>query len=325
MEDVTRLINGNNCAVIMDSAVYNLFPGIADVISRQCLLLLSAGEETKTLEIVKNIYDFLVNCKIGRSSLVFVIGGGTITDVAAYAVSSFKRGCRLSLIPTTLLGMIDAAIGGKTAINFGSAKNLIGSFYPAHNVLIVPDFLKTLPEKELKNGLAEMLKLRFIIPKLTELPQASRMAPDAGLIMEYAKAKLTICEQDPYDLSNRRMLNLGHTFGHVLESYTNYSYPHGEAVIWGIAVAAGISCKLQLIDNNTKERIISILLSYGFQTTLDAAMKSDFLKAFPLLINHDKKGQDNKLALILFNADHQTIIRENIPVENVVTFLPDCI
>ncbi len=323
--DIRALLSGSLCPIIMDSIAYELHKDIFTPDCKQQILLLPAGEEHKSQETVTRIYHFLLECNVSRNTEVFAIGGGTITDVVAYAVSTFKRGCRLILIPSTLLGMIDASVGGKTAINHNAVKNLIGTFYPAQKVMIVPELLHSLSDAELQNGLAEMLKLRFILPDLPDPDFRQHTYPTIELILEYAKAKLNICTHDLDDLGNRRLLNLGHTFGHILESSADYSIPHGEAVIWGIAVAAGISKKLGLITNAVSKRIIAGLKQHGFQTELDSVQRDSFIAAFPELIMQDKKKASDMLTLVLFKDSAQVAVFDNIPLQSVIELLPKCI
>lgn len=323
LHDVKSLLTHKTNPVIVDKQVFELYPELFDILPDSRLLKLSAGEQTKSLDTVRLIYDFLADNKVDRDTIIVVIGGGTITDLAAYAVSTYKRGCRLLLIPSTLLGMIDASLGGKTAVNYHSIKNLIGSFYPAEQVLLVPELLLTLSPNEIKNGLAEMLKLRFIIPDLPEFSPDVVISENAELIFEYANAKLNICSQDLNDMGQRRLLNLGHTFGHALESYSNYSEAHGEAVAWGIATAARLSERLKLIDIPSLDLIINTLKRFGFKTELETSIKTGFLLKLPELIRQDKKVQDNNLTLILFKESGIVSVCEHISLNTVISHLEE--
>ena len=154
-----------NKIFIIDKLVYELYKDkMFDIISNNPLLLFEAKEENKNLNEILKIYDFFHDNKVNRSTIIFGIGGGITTDITAFSASTYMRGCRLILIPTTFLGIIDAAIGGKTAINFKGIKNNIGTFYPAEKVIIILEFLKTLPEKEMKNGWVECIKIALIKP-----------------------------------------------------------------------------------------------------------------------------------------------------------------
>lgn len=309
----------------MDRQVFNLHRDLINLPFTPDILQLTAGEETKTSETVKHIYDFLAKVNADRTTAIFVIGGGTISDTAAYAVSTFKRGCRLVIIPSTLLGMVDAALGGKTAINHKSVKNQVGTFYPAEQVIIVPELLQTLPEAERQNGLAEMLKLRFILPDLPNPCSIDEIIPSPEIIMEYAQAKLMFCSNDFTDRGDRRLLNLGHSFGHTLESFTDYRISHGNAVAWGIAAAARVSEKLGFITKEICSSIVSTLDSYSYTTTLDSDIKSYFLASFPELVLQDKKTENNVLTLVLFKDEGNVQICGGLSLKTITDILPDCI
>jgi len=263
------------------------------------ILKLKAGEEHKSYDSVSKVYDFLTKYNATRFDSVHVFGGGTILDVAAYAGSTFKRGLKLWLYPSTLLAMVDAAIGGKTGYNYLQHKNLIGSFYHAERIQIYPGFLDTLPMAERRQGLAEMLKLYFIVPTLKKPVFAEDLMPSSELILLYAKAKMRICIKDPHDHGLRQHLNLGHSFGHALESSSGYKIAHGDAVIWGIGQAAAMSLSLNLIDANTYSKIQKVLQAYPMpEDVLQQINQIDPNTLFKYM-QQDKKNTQ-KLNLILF-------------------------
>jgi 3-dehydroquinate synthase len=311
--------------VIKDDAVHELYRRRLDFPARIPLLLLHAGEECKSPQTVQCIYRFLSENNAARDSCVYVIGGGTITDAAAYAVSTFKRGCKLILVPTTLVGMIDAALGGKTGINLGYQKNAVGTFYPADEILIIPEFQDSLPESELQTGLAEMLKLWFIDKELSlpKLNMHKLITPEQ--LVEYAKAKLQTCSNDVEDKAERRLLNLGHTFGHILESISHYKLSHGRAVALGIAIALKLSCKLGYLDFEAAAEMEKTLIDFGLHTRADAEIAKLFLDKAGTLIRQDKKAGENGLPLILFKGYRQVFIDESVPLSSVLDLLPECI
>ncbi len=320
LKELVILLSGKECPVIADRKVVSLYPDLF-VSDSERLLMLPAGEHYKNNSAVSRIHRFLLQCRTARNTEVIVLGGGTVTDTAAYAVSTFKRGCRLTLVPTTLLGMVDAAVGGKTAINSNGIRNLIGTFYPADRIIIIPDFLRTLSHKELLNGLVEMLKLRCIKRDLPDPVSILTDRNDQDLILSYASSKLEICARDPLDRKERRLLNLGHTFAHVLESIPGNGFSHGEAVAWGVAVAARLSCKLGLIDSNALEQIIEPFQKCGFELTLSPLIRETFLAAFPRLAVQDKKAVHQDLTLILFTAPHQVKAVDSIALDTVLPML----
>ena len=324
LKELQGLLAGKNCPVIADRKVRSLYPDLFKF-NPENLLLLTAGEKHKNRNVVTRIHRFLVDCNATRDTEVIVLGGGTITDTAAYAISTFKRGCQLTLIPTTLLSMVDAALGGKTAINQNGTKNLLGTFYPADNIIIVPEFLNTLSKQEELNGLAEMLKLRCIRPDLPDPLSISSFADNPELIMTYAKAKLEICALDPLDRAERRLLNLGHTFAHVLESLSDYQFSHGDAVAWGVAVAARLSLSLDFINRQAMNHIIEPFSKAGFNLELEPSVLKEFLTAFPKLAAQDKKATQKGLTLILFNAPLKVEVIEISIDPEFLKLLSDCV
>jgi 3-dehydroquinate synthase len=220
--------------------------------------------------------------------------------------------------------MTDAAIGGKTAINYLGAKNQIGTFYPAEKIIIIPEFTRTLSEAEYRNGLAEMLKLKLILQQLPEIPPNLAGLTDTKIILDYACAKMQICSSDLSDRNARMLLNLGHTFGHILESITAYKTSHGEAVGWGIAVAVRLSVKLGFTDSQYCNQIIELLKNYGFHTDLEPELQEEYLRAFPKNVLSDKKNSNQAITLVLFNKDH-TVITHNLNLNSILPLIRSCI
>ncbi|NVO19427.1 MAG: 3-dehydroquinate synthase [Bacteroidetes bacterium] len=209
------------------------------------LIRIKAGEEHKNLETATHIWKELNEHGALRSSLLLCLGGGVLTDIGGFVAATFKRGMDFALIPTTLLGMVDAAIGGKTALNINGLKNQIGLFTVSKGVFLFPDLLKTLPERQLISGFSEMLKHGLISDKghYNELIQSNLLKDsDAdSLILRSASIKVGVVESDPHEMGRRKLLNLGHTIGHALESY---SLQHdAEPLLHGEAVAAGLVCE----------------------------------------------------------------------------------
>ena len=227
------------------------------------LLVLEPGEGHKTIENVLAIVRTSLDCGLQRSSTFVGIGGGVICDMTAFAASIFKRGARLELVPTTLLAMVDAAVGGKTGCDFDSYKNMIGTFYPASRIHILGDFLQSLPESEYRSGLAETLKTALLYaPKLFSILQNQReqvMGRDPELVRQIIRrcviAKASIVEKDLTETGLRMQLNLGHTFGHAIEKCADFTVPHGFGVGIGMAIAAAANNKkdvcLKIIRANT--------------------------------------------------------------------------
>ncbi len=193
---------------------------------------LPQGEAAKTAAVLESLWGSL---RIGRDGVVVAVGGGTTTDVAGFAAATYMRGVSWVPVPTTLVGQVDAAIGGKTAVDLPGAKNLVGAFHWPRRVVVDPALLTTLPELERRNGLAEVVKTGLLAGRpLWELPEPAQVRACAAF-------KGAICLADPHDLDARAQLNLGHTFAHALEAAAGYSVPHGQAVALGLLAALRLS------------------------------------------------------------------------------------
>ncbi|PIS02209.1 MAG: 3-dehydroquinate synthase [Chlamydiae bacterium CG10_big_fil_rev_8_21_14_0_10_42_34] len=230
------------------------------------MIAVPSGERSKTRETKQRLEDELLRRKIGKKTLLIALGGGVTTDLVGFLSSTYLRGVPLILIPTTLLGMVDAAIGGKTGVNTPFGKNLIGALYPPVAVFIVFDFLKTLPEKEIKNGLSEILKYGLTHdPMIWEI---SLNGINKGLIETSIRCKLKIVSQD-YDerLGLRHTLNFGHTVGHALELLSNFKMSHGEAVALGCMAESFLSHLLGYLPTRDLDEILERYqrLGYGFK------------------------------------------------------------
>lgn len=282
-------------AVIVDEHIFELFGDKLNLQVENCFIV-KPGETSKSLIGAEEIYSFFYKKNIKRTDTILGLGGGITTDLAAFTVSSFKRGCKLELMPTSFLAMIDASIGGKTALNFKSLKNIIGSFYPASTVHICPEFLKKLPDTELMNGWAECIKVYLVYGLDLSALEFKKLIPETEQIRRAISLKARLCEDDLEDRGNRRLLNLGHSFGHVIESISNYKIAHGQAVAFGIIASAKLSLKKEFINKALYMEIFNLINSYNFVKP-DISIKELESKAEELLWQ-DKKASD-KLNLIL--------------------------
>ena len=267
-------------------------------------VVLEAGEQYKNLESIESIAAAAVENGLDRSSLIVGIGGGVICDMAAFAAAVYMRGCRLVLVPTTLLSMVDASIGGKSGVDFLARKNLIGSFYPAEDVLVFTEFLNTLSDAEYKSGLAEIIKHAFLSGEhlLSFLERNNRGIMDrepgvmAELIYMSLRVKASYIEEDFREEGIRAHLNLGHTFGHALETAAGLgSFTHGEAVAWGIARAIRAGLLTDSTDKQYAERAENLLRDYGYNIDYSDFDRELYMNA----LLSDKKKRDGRLRFIL--------------------------
>lgn len=304
--------------------------------NKSCIL--SPGEEHKNLNSLMFIISKLSEWDMSRTDMVIALGGGTVSDTAALAASLFLRGIRLVLIPTTLLSAVDAAIGGKTAINLESGKNQMGSFYQPHMVLISSNCLLSLNKYELENGIAEIIKYSFlnapyIIPLLHEsirptnpneesepeqknkLLQKINSKPLEGLIAACVKIKVNIIEKDEKDLGLRQLLNFGHTIGHGIEKCSEYKISHGRAVAIGMALITKASVAENLCSSDRSEALIKELSLYSLPFSTDLTMK----ELFPFIMKDKKRTSDFFSLVCPVNEDKVEIIR--VKTEKVYDFL----
>ena len=263
-------------------------------------IIIKAGEQHKNLQTVQRIWKSLMKHHADRNALLVNFGGGVITDLGGFAASIYKRGIKFINIPTTLLAMVDAAIGGKTGVDFGGSKNQIGTFAEAEEVIIDPVFLETLPERELLSGMAEMLKYGFIAD--ANLLNVN-LENYQQFILRCGEIKREIVAQDPTEKGLRKILNFGHTLGHAIESHcltTDYLLLHGEAVVLGMLGALWLSAKQLGLDESVLqnfEKQLPMLLSEAEITLSDADVES--IMGYLVL---DKKNKDEKPQFVLLKA-----------------------
>lgn len=299
IEVIEDIVLPKGAYVIADEKVFALYKSHFETCD---VLLLKAGEKDKSLASVEKIWCYLSERGAGRDASIHVFGGGNISDIAAFAISTFKRGCGLILYPTTLMGMIDASIGGKTGFNYSGLKNHIGSFYPAEKIFLYHNFLESLPADEIRQGLAEMLKCKLLDSELPSFIMSTNETPEIDCILEYARYKIQICMIDPWDRAIRRLLNFGHSFGHALESLSGFELKHGDAVYLGMKLAARYSYDQGLLSQKGLDEYEMMLSGYPLPAKhlsyLDRYSSDELL---PLLLQDKKSG--SRLCLILPTDD----------------------
>ena len=297
-----QLLKYKSVFVVYDS---NVEPYIDKITTSKPRLAIQADEEHKTLDTVLQICRWLMSEGADRKSLLLAVGGGVTTDVAGFAAGIFKRGIAYANVPTTLLAMIDAGIGGKTGVNLDGCKNQLGVIRQPEFTYIYPQFLSTLPEREIRSGAAEMLKT-FIIKNEGYYDKAVGLLSEPfditaaePLIAAAAKVKSSIVKKDLFDTGKRRALNLGHTYGHAIEWWqrkvgTTYPYTHGEAVAIGIVRAAVKSEELGYAKAGLADRIKMDFLRCGLPTEPPC----DDSELEPA-IRQDKKSENGKTYYVL--------------------------
>jgi 5-deoxy-5-amino-3-dehydroquinate synthase len=243
------------------------------------------GEEAKSLATVESLCRAWAGWGLTRADAVVAVGGGVVTDTVGFAAASYHRGVPVVHVPTTLLGMVDAAIGGKTGVNLPEGKNLVGAFWQPAAVLCDLDALATLPERELRSGRGELAKYHFLTgADLLDLDMEERVAAAVRIKAEVIAADE---REDPANPRGRATLNYGHTLGHALETAGRYDLRHGEAVAVGLVFAAELACRLGRIDPHRVEQHREVVQAYGLRTTLPE--RSDNAELVTLM-HRDKKA-----------------------------------
>ncbi|WP_051904526.1 3-dehydroquinate synthase [Hippea jasoniae] len=317
-------LKDRRCFFVTDSNLYRLYKSsVFEKFSTE-VCVFEAGEESKNYKTLFEIYDFLLKNRADRSSYLVGVGGGVVGDIAGFAASSYMRGMGLIHIPTSLLAMVDSSIGGKTAINYGGYKNIIGSFYQPDAVFVDVNFLKTLPGREYFSAFAEVIKYGIIMDSdlfdyieehIKEIK--NKETGVLRLIIEKSiKDKVEVVEDDEKESSRRAILNLGHTFAHAIESITDYKvYLHGEAVAIGILMALRLSLNKGLIEESTIGRVEALLKKLHLPTKIDSNISSE--RMFEIMLN-DKKNRDMRLHFVLTRGIGSSIISQAIVKSEVI-------
>ncbi|MBK8049407.1 MAG: 3-dehydroquinate synthase [Anaerolineales bacterium] len=276
--------------------------------------LVPEGEQYKTLDTVRDLYDQFLAAGLDRHSPVIALGGGVVGDMAGFAAATYLRGVPFVQAPTSLLSMVDASVGGKTGVDMSQGKNLVGAFKQPELVLMDTATFATLPSDEFRSGLAEVVKHGVIgAPRLFTQLEEEGPASLVQLVAEAVRVKVRVVEADPYEQGIRAALNLGHTFGHALELVSNFSLRHGEAVAIGMSAAAAMAAELGICDAHLAERITHLLRRLGLPVQASGYAVDDIYAA----MGHDKKRAGKKLRFVAPRALGDVIVIDD-PGEDVV-------
>ncbi len=276
-------------------------------------VVLPDGEAYKTLETCQRVYDALIAGQFDRTATVVALGGGVVGDLAGFCAATYQRGVGYLQVPTTLLAQVDSAVGGKTGVNHPQGKNMIGAFHQPRAVIADTDTLTTLPDRELSAGLAEVVKYGLIrdaafFDWLEAHAEALLRRDPAALthaVAESCRNKAEVVAADERETGSRALLNLGHTFGHAIETHTGYSgWLHGEAVAAGIAMAARMSTALGWLDARDRARTEALLERLGLPT----APPPIPLARYRALMRVDKKVQGGRLRLVLLRGIGEAVV-----------------
>jgi 3-dehydroquinate synthase len=311
-----KLVDKKNAVLITDEKI---LLGHAAKLNGWNMIVLKSGEEYKTQETVDSIIDNLVETGADRQSTLIGVGGGVITDLTGYVASIYMRGINFGFVPTSLLAMVDAAIGGKNGVDVGLYKNMVGTIRQPSFLLYDYSFLKTLPQAEWINGFAEIIKHACIKDSVMfsqleksnfkKIRGSKKLVGD--LVERNARIKTKIVQHDEFEKGERRLLNFGHTLGHALENL--YQLPHGQAVSLGISAACELSHLLSSFKDS--QRVIDLLDSYGLPT--DAEFDKE--KVMHILKKDKKKEKDQINYVVLDKIGKGRI--ERIPIKQLERFI----
>ena len=337
--------------IISDENVFSLYGGRAEGILRDAgfsvnSFVVPPGEETKSLDYATRIYDFLVERRAERHDVIIALGGGMVGDLAGFVAATFLRGMPWVQVPTSLVAMVDASIGGKVGVNHLEGKNLIGAFYQPALVLADPETLTTLPQRELTSGWAEVIKHGMILEEeLVEFLESNvhrlaRLEPEllTRAIARSAAIKAQVVSQDEKEKEGQRIiLNYGHTIAHGLEAATRYKrFLHGEAVAIGMMAAAKLSQRLGPLPSAAVERQQALLQKFGLPTSFRAAEALNVVKGqrtnlklslagITRAMELDKKVRGKAIRWVLLQDIGRAVVRSDVPQQDVLAVLQELV
>ena len=324
-------VASRRAAVVTNETVAPLFAArleatLAKAGAQTLRIVLPDGEGFKTLATLNRVFDALLGANADRRTVVVALGGGVVGDIAGFAAATYQRGVPYLQVPTTLLAQVDSSVGGKTAVNHELGKNMIGAFHQPLAVVTDTDTLRTLPERELAAGLAEVAKHGAIRDAAfldwIEANAAALRARDPGAlahaIRRSCEIKAAVVAEDERETGARALLNFGHTFGHAIESGMGYgAWLHGEAVAAGMALAARFSARQGRLAPASAERLVAVLAKLGLPVEaprMSAARWMEFM-------GRDKKNRDGRITLILLEALGEAAIVNDTPAADLEAFL----
>lgn len=307
--------------IVSDSNVASLYLNevkkITDTYTKQTVsFIFTAGEESKNLDTVKNLYKYLIENSFDRNDILIALGGGVVGDLTGFAAATYLRGIRFIQLPTSLLSMVDSSIGGKTGVDFDAYKNMVGAFHQPKSVYINLSVLNTLDDRQFSSGMAEIIKHGLIKDinyyKWLEEHKHEILEKNFSILskMIYTSCviKKNVVENDPTEKGERALLNFGHTIGHSIEKIMNFNLLHGECVALGIAAANEIAWKRGLISEYEMKNVNILMNDFGLKTKVSISDIDEVIKT----TKHDKKMEAGKIKFILLNKLGEAVIEKNV-------------
>ena len=331
--ELGRLKVGRKIALVTDPGILKLHGETVAASLRAAgfdvtTVLLPEGERAKTLEVAASTWDRFLEAGLDRSSTVVAVGGGAVGDLAGFTAATYMRGINFVQVPTTLLAQVDASIGGKTAIDHARGKNMIGAFHQPRLVLADTGTLLTLPEREYRSGMAEVIKHGIVLDAAyfaeVEREAAALRTREtdvlARIVAGSCRLKGSVVERDEQEAELRHVLNYGHTIGHAIEAVTGYErFAHGEAVSLGIAAEAGIAERLRLAKLGTRDRQLAALDAVGLPVRGAGEPPERVVEA----LSHDKKSKDGRVPFVLAPEIGAFRIVYDVPRATILEALAD--
>lgn len=321
--------------IISDDNVFPLYgemlkEALGEVSDDIYSVIFKAGEENKNLDTVREIYKALIGYKLDRKDLIIALGGGVAGDMAGYASATYLRGIDFIQIPTSLLACTDSSIGGKTGVDFDEYKNMIGAFHMPRLVYMNLSTLSSLDDRQFASGMGEIIKhgliqdagyYEWIINHFSEIGDRDTEVI-SEMISRSLKIKRDVVEKDPYESGERALLNFGHTIGHAIEKYMNFSLLHGECVALGIIAASCISCKRGMLSTEELYEIRDMFVPFGLPITLpDDTDPESILK----LTKTDKKMDNNRIRFVLLKKMGKAYVDTTVSDEEILTGIRELI
>ena len=330
-ERLSQIVEPSRIVLITHPSLFKIYgdkvlSGFKDQGWTADLIEVEEGETSKTLGQAEKIFDRLLDLKCDRKSVLIALGGGVIGDLVGFVAATFQRGVPFVQVPTTLLSQVDSSVGGKTAVNHPKGKNMIGAFYQPCLVLADLDTLQTLPQKEFRAGLAEIIKygvisdsslFEYLEKNVEKILQLDKKCLEY-IIKTSCSIKAEVVEKDELENHYRMILNFGHTLGHAIEALTHYSkFIHGEAVAIGMVYAAKLSQKLGKCQEGIPRRLDRLVRKFGLPADLPDLNSKAIIES----LYHDKKTMNRKIKFILVKEIGIVEIVDDIPEEKIISIL----
>ena len=320
-------IKDRKVCIVTDSHVAEIYlTQVEEIVNGHCAaachFIFAAGEESKTLTTVENLYEFLIQNKFERKDMLVALGGGVVGDLTGFTAATYLRGIRFIQIPTSLLAQVDSSIGGKTGVDFRAYKNMVGAFHQPKLVYSCAETLKSLTKQQYISGLGEIIKHGLIKDidyyKWLKGHQEDILARDTDTMLEMievsCRIKKDVVENDPEEAGERALLNFGHTLGHAVEKLMNFSMLHGECVAVGMHAAAWLSREKGMITEDAYEDILDTIRSFGLPVCVSGPEPEKVVE----VSKSDKKMDKGKVKFILLNPEGQAIIDRSITDEQLL-------